>query len=198
MTDLRPRSETNNETFGPSRRVRDSRTTRNERTPSPSPSRRATRTRPTSTTRPTPPNRTTRFRRSDLDPDTAHEGHVRDPRGARPPFEWPSDPIVPVANGGQWRELADALAAEASNATTELVLVGDSITEAWRGTSFERGPRGVRVGAGDFGAAPRRVRPAAGRRRGHDGKRAVATQERGLSDTETTRKPVGGRRRRGR
>lgn len=53
-----------------------------------------------------------------------------------PPFEWPSDPIVPVANGGQWRELADALAAEASNATTELVLVGDSITEAWRGTSF--------------------------------------------------------------
>ena len=25
-----------------------------------------------------------------------------------PPFAWPSDPIVPVANGGQWRELADA------------------------------------------------------------------------------------------
>jgi len=53
-----------------------------------------------------------------------------------PPFAWPSDPIVPVANGGQWRELADALAAEASNATTDLVLVGDSITEAWRGTAF--------------------------------------------------------------
>jgi len=53
-----------------------------------------------------------------------------------PPFEWPSDPIVPVANGGQWRELADALAAEASNTTTDLVLVGDSITEAWRGTSL--------------------------------------------------------------
>ena len=32
--------------------------------------------------------------------------------------------------------LADALAAEATNATADLVLVGDSITEAWRGTAF--------------------------------------------------------------
>ena len=54
-----------------------------------------------------------------------------------PPFAWPSAPIVPVAGDApQWRELADVLAAEASNATTDLVLVGDSITEAWRGTSF--------------------------------------------------------------
>ena len=53
---------------------------------------------------------------------------------------------------------------------------------------LRRGPRRVRVGAGDFGAAPRRVLALAARdRRGHDGKRAVATQERGLSDTETTR-----------
>ena len=105
-----------------------------------------------------------------------------------PPFEWPSDPIVPVANGGQWRELADALAAEASNATTELVLVGDSITEAWRGTSFG-------AARAEYASAPEILARRLGEysplplsdRRGHDGKRAVATQERGLSDTETTR-----------
>ena len=67
------------------RRVRDSRTTRNERTPSPSPSRRATRTRPTSTTRPHLRIERRGFRRSHRSraSDTAHEGHVRDPRGAR-------------------------------------------------------------------------------------------------------------------
>ena len=67
-------------------------------------------------------------------------------RAARVPAVVDLDPtlIAPAAGGGgggasgsaQWRELADALAAEATNATADLVLVGDSITEAWRGTAF--------------------------------------------------------------
>ena len=59
-------------------------------------------------------------------------------RAARVPAVLDVDPtlVSPVAGSAQWRALADALAAEAANATSDLVLVGDSITEAWRGTSF--------------------------------------------------------------
>ena len=190
------RSETNNETFGPSRRVRDSRTTRNERTPSPSPSRRAT----------PPPDvddasylRIERrgFRRAGARPcrTGAHRKRQCVTREARRRPSVPSRrlpirsfPWQTAPNSALVLLRGRASGGEASNATTELVLVGDSITEAWRGTRPRRGPRRVRVGAGDFGAAPRRVLALAARdRRGHDGKRAVATQERGLSDTETTR-----------
>ena len=59
-------------------------------------------------------------------------------RAARVPAVLDVDPtlVSPVAGSAQWRALADALAAQAANATSDLVLVGDSITEAWRGTSF--------------------------------------------------------------
>lgn len=64
-------------------------------------------------------------------------------RAARAPQKIERSPSPePEAGGGgvsgsaPWLELAAALAAEAGNSTSDLILVGDSITEAWRGTSF--------------------------------------------------------------
>ena len=61
---------------------------------------------------------------------------LRAPRLERSPSPEPETGGGGASGSAPWLELAGALAAEAGNSTSDLILVGDSITEAWRGTSF--------------------------------------------------------------